>query len=248
VTDAELMALIRTRYGAQLAAACHPSSLPEAFLAAVVANESGGNPAAARPEPAVFTRLVNVAAGHQALFSCPGIRKPLSATDLLAYASPGELQPSQIVAEYQGPPFMPYPLGTGTEPLPGSPMPGAPARGLQWGLKRLGELATSWGLTQIMGWHLIEMAGYAGFRWTVGDLADAGKNLLCAVALFTYFGEHYQLDPVREFEQLLRCWNTGTPDGATFDPMYVQNGLARMAAYSGLALAAPTPGAQPPAK
>ncbi len=234
-----LMRSIRSRWQVQLSAAVHLSSVPEAFLAAIVANESAGKASAARFESAVFCRLVNVALGPphgQAAFSPAGIRKPLTQPDLLAYASPGELQPSQIVSEYQGPPFQPFP-------------PGAPARGLQWGLKRLTDLATSWGLTQLMGWHLVEMAGYAGWGWTVGDLLDPGKNLLCAVALLAYFAEHYQLDPAKEFDALLRCWNTGEPQGVpTFDPQYVSNGLARMAAYSALtAPASADPPAAPPA-
>jgi hypothetical protein len=216
------MRVVRGYWQAQLAAAVHSSSVPEAFLAAIVGNESAGNPNSTRFEPAVFSRLVNVAAGRQAAFAPHGIRKPLTALDLLAYASPGEMDPDRMVSEYQGAPFQPMP-------------PGAPARGLQWGLKRLTELATSYGLTQIMGWHLVEMAGYAGWAWTVGDLLDPGKNLQCAVALLSYFGEHYQLDVSKEFEALLRCWNTGEPDGVpTFDPKYVPNGLARMAAYATL--------------
>jgi len=31
-----------------------------------------------------------------------------------------------------------------------------------------------------------------------------------------------------------RCWNTGSPTGKTFDPMYVPNGLSRMAIYEAL--------------
>ena len=227
-SDNALMSTIRRDWAAQLAAAVHASSLPESFLAAIVANESGGHAAVSRFEPAVFTRLVNVAAGRQAAFSCPGSRKPLTAPDLLAYASPGELQPSQVVAEYQGPPFQPAP-------------PGAPARGLQWGLKRLSDLATSFGLCQVMGWHLVEMAGYAGWAWTVGDLLDGAKNLQCAVALASYFAVRYELDLSKDFEQLLRCWNCGTPDGTTFDPMYVPNGLARSAAYAALSISPAAP-------
>ena len=236
--ETHLMASIRARWGVELAAAVHPSSLPEAFLAAVVANESGGHMEATRFEPGVFTRLVNVAAGRQVAFSAPGIRRPLTLADLLAYASPGELQPLQRIAEYDGPPFAPAP-------------PGAPARGLQWGLKRLSDLSTSWGLTQLMGWHLVEMAGYAGWRWTVTDLqTSAAANLRAAVALFTYFASRYQIDLATEPAFLLHCWNTGSPDTATFDPGYVGNGLARMAAYKSLSAAAAPPstgGAVPPA-
>jgi len=222
-TDTEQMLRIRTRWSAQLRAAVAASTVPEAFLAAIVANESGGVPAADRFEQAIFQRLVNVAAGLQIAFAPHGIRRPLTAPWLLAYASPGELQPAERVAEMGGPPFPPA-------------VPDAPARGLQWGLKRLRELATSYGLTQIMGWHLVEMAGLAGWTFTVGDLAQPVANLKAAVLLLSYFGQRYQLDLAKEFSELLYCWNTGLPDGSvpTFDPQYIQNGLRHMAAYAAL--------------
>lgn len=235
----ELMARIREQWGANIRAAVTLSSIPEAFLAAIVANESGGAPGDTRFESAVFGRLVNVCAGLSAVFSPHGVRRPLTAPWLLAYASPGELQPAETVAEMSGPPFGPFP-------------PGAPARGLQWGLKRLRELATSYGLTQVMGWHLVEMAGMAGWRFTVGDLLAPASNLKAAVLLLSYFVEHYQLDPAKEFSELLYCWNTGLPDGSvsTFDPRYVPNGLERMAAYAALpplSASAPAPPAPTPA-
>ena len=34
-----------------------------------------------------------------------------------------------------------------------------------------------------------------------------------------------------EFAELFRCWNTGRPNGKTFDPNYVQNGLRRIEIY-----------------
>jgi hypothetical protein len=250
--DAEVMAGIRAKWQVQLAAAVHASSLgtgtgdirtstapslgapppappsPEAFLAAIVANEDaahGGDPRASRFEPAVFIRLVRVAAGQQASFNPPGAYRPLTQADLFAYASPGEVS-----------------FRTGTGPLPGPPPPpdgsplpppGSGPHGLKWGLLRLQELATSFGLTQIMAWHLLEFKGMAGFPASISDLQDPAKNLSCAVALLSYFVEHYQL-AWDAYEELFRCWNTGEPNGATFDPQYVPNGLARMAAYAAL--------------
>ena len=216
---------IRQFWGTQLAAAVATSSIPEALLAAIVGNESGGH-ASPRFEPAIYHRLADVAGGLSAAFSPPGIRRPLTAAWLLAYASPGELDGAERVAEMDCTPFPPS-------------TPGAPARGLQWGLKRLRELATSYGLTQVMGWHLLEMAGLAGWKFTIADLSAPAANLKAAVLLLSYFGDRYQLDLEKEFPDLLRCWNTGQPTGTTFDPEYVTNGLARMAAY---AAAAPTSG------
>jgi hypothetical protein len=42
------------------------------------------------------------------------------------------------------------------------------------------------------------------------------------------FGARFHLDLSKDFEQIFRCWNTGHPDGITYDPDYVGKGLARM--------------------
>jgi Transglycosylase SLT domain len=225
------MDAIESLWGTNLRAAVAASSVPEALLAAIVGNESSGNPGAQRFESGVFFRLAKVIRGSQATFAPAGCRAPLKRNDILAYCAPGELLPSELSTSYQGPPFAPLP-------------PGAAPHALGWALGRLQELATSYGLTQIMAWHLVEMAGFAGWGWTVGDLALPQANLRCAVALLTYFAERYNLDLATDAEQLLRCWNTGEPDGQTYDPQYVGNGLARMAAYRGAA-ATPAPPASP---
>ena len=90
-------------------------------------------------------------------------------------------------------------------------------------------LASSWGLTQIMGLHL------AGRRGSVRDLLDPGFHYHLANQLLAEFAASYQLDLGREFEEMFRCWNTGTPVGHTADAAYVANGLERMAIYRSLA-------------
>jgi hypothetical protein len=89
----------------------------------------------------------------------------------------------------------------------------------------LRELATSWGLTQIMGYHLV------GRKGTVRDLLEPRFHFRLALELLAQFAERYQLDLAREFTEMFRCWNTGQPYGETFDPHYVEKGLRRMEIY-----------------
>jgi hypothetical protein len=192
--DAELslMQRIHDQAGAAVAEAVQTSSLPAAFLAAVIANESGGVPAASCFEPAVFTRLCELCIGQRATFEVAGMRRALTAADVLQYVTP-----------------------------PGEDI-------FLLGLKRLRDLCTSFGWTQIMAWHALE------FGWPVTRITDRATHLACTVDLFAWFAERYQLDLRLEFGELLRCWNTGRPDGQTYDPAYVPNALRRMGIYSDL--------------
>jgi Transglycosylase SLT domain len=99
-------------------------------------------------------------------------------------------------------------------------------------LRRLDELATSWGLTQIMGYHILEWASIPAWYRDVSDLRDPARNLKCAALLLTQFANQFSLDLSKDFEPLLRCWNTGQPDGKTFDANYVANALSRSELYS----------------
>jgi len=96
-------------------------------------------------------------------------------------------------------------------------------------LGRLSELATSRGLTQIMGWHFVEMA-----RPMPGPALLPTDYLQFTVELLAYFASRYLLDQSKNFPELFRSWNTGKPDGQTFDPHYVSNGLSRMEIYAQL--------------
>lgn len=97
-------------------------------------------------------------------------------------------------------------------------------------LQCLHNLATSWGLTQIMGWHLVEFQSGLG----TGYLQAPTGNLNFATRLLAWFAEHYGLDLAKDFRELLTCWNTGEPAGATFDQHYVANGWDRLLAYQDL--------------
>lgn len=189
------MKQIHDTWSAQLAAAAGTTTVSEAFLAALVGGESGGDPTARRFEPGTFEHLLEVCMGKRAAFSPPGIHRPLGAVDLLGH------------------------IGT----HPGSFVDG---------LRAAADLATSFGLTQIMGWHLVEL-------YHEQDLerikTDPAFQLEMTIELLVVFANKYDLNLALETEAIFTCWNTGEPDGHTYDPNYVANGQRRMAIYQQLA-------------
>jgi hypothetical protein len=193
-SETALMQSIKTQWGGTIVAACASSSVPPAFVAALIAGESGGDTNAKRFEPGVLARLWEVLLGRKAAFGSIG------RTDLVLYV-------------------------TNLGALTAVRTPGdLPADAFQ----RVDALATSWGLTQIMGYHAIE------FHSTVASLTLPLVHLSTALNLLTQFAHRFQLDVTKDFEELFRCWNTGEPDGKTFDPAYVNNGLTRMAVWTSL--------------
>lgn len=112
---------------------------------------------------------------------------------------------------------------------------------LRAGLNVLAAYATSWGLTQIMGYQTIP------FHRFVTMLEDPAEHLKFAVVLLVQFANRWDLslhpleaapDPVIEraanadLEKLFACWNCGEPfPEKTFDPHYCANGLLRMSLY-----------------
>jgi hypothetical protein len=98
------------------------------------------------------------------------------------------------------------------------------------------NLATSAGPTQIMGYQALA-GGYP-----LAELYNLRTHFLHAVRILEAFGKQFNLSipevlrvDYSTFAAFFRCWNTGRPDGQTFDPKYVDNGLARMAIYEALA-------------
>jgi hypothetical protein len=103
----------------------------------------------------------------------------------------------------------------------------------------LGHLASSYGLTQIMGWHTL--------LWPeveIADLADAARHYYYTLRLLVEEARRCDLDLTQDFAAMFRVWNTGathddprTPrvEGKTFDPDYVPNGLRRMRIWEELA-------------
>jgi hypothetical protein len=206
--EARLVALVYGRCGALILAACAASSVPPEFLGALVANESAGNPRAARFEPSVYRHLAAVAAGASAGYG--GFDRQALDAEIEDMLHP---KSADFHARYL------------TAPFAANPQHDLAALADE----ALRELATSWGYTQIMGYHMIARAG------TVRDLLDPPRHFRIALELLTEFIEEYQLDPAREFAEMFCCWNTGRPHGRTYDPRYVARGLARMELYGEMA-------------
>ena len=202
--EQKLLGSVHDRCRAVIVEACRYSSLPAAFLAALVANESGGDPRAMRFEPAVYRHLKSLAAGERPKYAGHD-------RDSLEREIEEMLHPKSAAFHAH---FLSATCGE------------APAKALAACRdEALRELATSWGYTQIMGYHLLGRPG------TVLDLLAPRFHFRFALELLAEFAERFQLDVTREFAELFRCWNTGQPYGATTDPRYVEKGLRRMEMY-----------------
>lgn len=102
-------------------------------------------------------------------------------------------------------------------------------------LQNAADLATSFGLTQIMGWHCVELYE----EETLPKLKnDPQAQLDFTVKLLVMFANKYDLNLASETEALFTCWNTGEPDGHTYDPNYVANGQRRIEIYQQLTMPA----------
>jgi len=187
-------------------AACQSSSVPGEFFGALTANESGGNNAAVRFEPSVYRHLKAVAAGERPRYG--GIGAEALAKELAEVLHPksGEFHAMFLNSLFEN---------------------GKASELFRLADEALRELASSWGYVQIMGFHVIG-------RGTVRDLLEPRFHYRFANQLLAEFAESYRLDVRGDFEQMFRCWNTGRPDGQTWDPAYVQNGLRRMEIYGAL--------------
>lgn len=186
-----------------IGACAHTALLPE-FLGALTANESGGSPQAARFEPAVYRHLREVAEGKGRVFSGISARELDTELEQMLHPKAGSYH-----ERYFGAPFAEKHT----------------AEISAFEDEALRELATSWGYTQIMGYHMVGRDG------SVRDLLEGQFHFRMAVELLSDFAHEFELDPAVEFEPMLRCWNTGRPYGETFDPDYVRKGLERMELY-----------------
>lgn len=221
--ERRLMARVFGSCHGAILAATRSSSVPGEFLGALTANESGGRPQATRFEPAVYRHLKAVAGGQETRYG--GIRREDLVEELGDKLHP---KSDEFHTRHLAPPFA---AENGAELAATSD-------------ESLRELATSWGYTQVMGYHVLGRSG------TVRDLLEPNLHFRLAVRLLAEFAERYQLDLAREFEEMFRCWNAGQPYGATFDPGYAARGLARMEIYRQIAAlnqaAAPMNRAAPP--
>lgn len=197
MTDQELMQKIKAEWGSAIAAACAVSSVPAAFLAALIANESGGNINAKRFERGVLAALWEVLLGRTAAYGS------IKRLDLVAYVA-----------------GITVPTVTAPANLPSD------------AFQRVDALATSWGLTQIMGYEVLP------FDVAISDLIKPETELPIATKMLADFARRFQLDLTMPNDatrsEFFDCWNTGRPHSPTFDPQYIPNGLARMGLWSTL--------------
>lgn len=191
------MQSIKTKYGAAIATLCKSSSVRPALLAALIANESGGDLHAKRFEPHVLAALWEVLLGRKAAYGSIG------AQDLLQF-----LAGAQTMVPYVAP-----------ESLPAD------------ALQRLDSLATSWGLTQIMGYEIFD---FSALMPVIDVLGTPEGSLRISLLLLTQFAHRWHLDLAADAAELLDSWNTGRPHAPTADPQYIPRGLARMTIYEGL--------------
>ncbi len=95
--------------------------------------------------------------------------------------------------------------------------------------KELHDYASSWSLTQMMGYHCLE--------WGIplAEIQRPETHYKWTLKLLGEFKHRFLLDPERDVGEFFRAWNSGNPRGKTFDPDYVSNGMSRMQAYQSLA-------------
>jgi len=84
------MQSIKAKWGDQLSAMATSSSVPAAFLAALIAGESGGDAEAKRFEPSVFSALGEVVIGRRSMYGSIG------AMDILKFVSVQAVPPAAI--------------------------------------------------------------------------------------------------------------------------------------------------------
>jgi len=184
--------------------ACFKSMVSSDFLAALTANESAGVQNAARFEPAVYNHLRDIASGESKAYGNIHAADLDRAAENMLSAKGDDFHARYLTAAF----------ATNNRQSIAALEDDS-----------LRQLATSWGYTQIMGYHVL------GSNASVRNLIEPSFHYRLAVELLTDFSRQYKLDPQRDFEQLFRCWNSGSPNGKTYDPNYVANGLRRMQVY-----------------
>lgn len=175
------MKSIHEKFGTVISSVCGTQNVDPAFVAALTANETGGNPNKTRFEKNVLLQLWEVEMGRKATFGSIG------RADLAA--------------------------GGGADPF-----------------RFLDNLATSWGLTQIMGYESIP------FGVSIAQLQDPAAGLRITCRMLNDFSARFGILP-KDFSSLFDCWNTGRPHASTADPEYIPNGLRRMSLYAQIAAA-----------
>jgi hypothetical protein len=204
MTDLELMQKIKSELGDYIAGAVEGTPFSPSLLASLTANESSGVANAQRFEPAVFAELAEVLVLQKPSYCPAGSKRALNAGDLQAACWPQS-----------------------------SPVPGKSSDVFTFpqGVLALKNLATSFGPTQIMGWHSIEL----GFP--LGDLCNLATHFERTVQLLEWFRQRYEVGnclAANRPKVYLNCWNTGSPTAPTFNPNYVRDGLDWMRLYESI--------------
>src|SRR5437016_11821734 len=160
LAEQRVVARVFQRCHAAIVHACQSSSVPPEFLGALTANESGGNARAARFEPAVYRHLGAVIAGESPAYGSLAADALQAKLGLVAHRKSEDYH-----AQFLNPPFA------------------AEQRSVLSELEdeTLRELSTSWGYTQIMGYHLVGRAG------AVPDLLEPDFHFLLALRLLAEF-------------------------------------------------------------
>ena len=165
--ERRLMERVFGECNAVICEVCRPGSVPPEFLGALTANESGGRRDATRFEPGVYRHLQAVASGRRAAYG------RLTAGNLGSEAA--ELLPSDAALHARH-------LSAAFSLSHQEHLAGVPDEVLR-------ELSTSWGYTQIMGYHMVGRAG------TMRDLVDPPFHFRLAVRLLSGFAADFRLDP-----------------------------------------------------
>ncbi|HLI30095.1 MAG TPA: hypothetical protein VKV79_03215 [Terriglobia bacterium] len=205
------MQQVYERFSRSIRAAVTGIDLPDAFLAALTANESGGRPDAAFFEPGVYKHLKSVASGESAEFGSIASKTLISAFERNFADKDNKFQAWLTDLEADSETIR---IITQAEDAD------------------LRSLATSWGLTQIMGYHVI------GRKIEIRELLNPNVHYRLAVEILGDFAKRFGLKLNRDWEALFRCWNTGRPEGRTFDPEYVSKAMQRMKLYQQIGQAA----------
>ncbi len=173
-SEKALMAYIHGRWGTLIGSAISNSKtrISESFLAALIANESGGDADAKRLEKPIFAELIKLSQGR--------------------IPNWGSITISDI-------------------------------QSLSY--DELMDIATSWGLTQVMGYHTL------GTGRPARDLAEPEFNIIKSISILESFARRWKLDSATQPEKLFSVWNTGRPNGKTYDPNYIPRGILRMGIY-----------------
>src|SRR5579885_1982934 len=95
--------------------------------------------------------------------------------------------------------------------------------------QQMRSLATSYGLTQVMGYEAIAFHTHG-----VEALRQPLSSLVITSRLLAQFASRFGLDLAKDFAELFDCWNTGRPHAPTADPQYVPRGLARLQLYQNI--------------